>query len=176
MHPLVRLVTPVLAINFPKLSDVTALPSAEKHQVVEPFRVLVKTHEGEEPVEDLVVDFEPGVSVGLLGESAVQHTGHDHEEDGSGDGDDEDPEEEGHVDWVSDPFSPHGGQGCPVDFAVEDAADTLPDAGGFDGAGDGVSLLGEFHEFGGGGREDGGGGGGPGFGFVAVGGDEGSSG
>lgn len=109
MHPLVRLITPVLAVNLPKLSHVITPPPAEKHQVVKPFRVLVKTHESEETVENLVVDFEPRVSLGLLGESVVQHARHDHEEDGAGDGDGEDPEEEGHVDRVSDPFFPHVG-------------------------------------------------------------------
>lgn len=173
MHPLVRLITPVLAVNLPEFRHVIAAPPAEEHEVVEPLGVLVETHEGEEAVEDLVVDLEPRVSLGFFGEGAVEHTGHDHEEDGSGDGDYEDPEEEGHVDGVSDPLFPHGGEGGPVDFPVEDAADSLPDARGFDGAGDLVSLLGEFHELGGGGREDGGG---PGFGFVAIGGDESSPG
>lgn len=69
--------------------------------MVKPFRVLVQTHESEQGVEDLVVDFEPDVSLRLVGEEGVQHTGHDHEENGAGDGDHEDPQEESHVERVS---------------------------------------------------------------------------
>lgn len=82
MCPFIRLVTPILAVNFPEKSNVLWTPPAEENEVVEPRRMLVKTHEREERVEDLVVDFKPGVFLRLCEES-VQHSSHDHKENSS---------------------------------------------------------------------------------------------
>ena len=64
MEPLVGFMRSFFAVYLPKGCDIVfLLPSAEEDEVVKPFRVLVETHESEESVEDLVVDFEPDVSL-----------------------------------------------------------------------------------------------------------------
>ena len=64
MKPFVGFASSLLAVDLLKrFSIFFLLPTTEEDEVVKPFGVLVETHESEECVEDLVVDFEPDVSL-----------------------------------------------------------------------------------------------------------------
>lgn len=65
MEPFVGFASSLLAVDLLKRFSIIffLFPTTEEDEVVKPFRVLVETHESEECVEDLVVDFEPDVSL-----------------------------------------------------------------------------------------------------------------
>lgn len=62
------------AVHLSELVGVLWPPPAEENKVVDEVGVLVYAHEGEESVEDLVVDLYPVVSQGLRRECLVQQS------------------------------------------------------------------------------------------------------
>ncbi|THU48631.1 hypothetical protein C4D60_Mb06t01030 [Musa balbisiana] len=82
VSPFVRTVTSVLPIHLPELGDVLRAPSTQHHKLVKQSGVLVYAHEGEERVEDLVIDLDPVVPQGLGGEGIVEQSEEEEAEHG----------------------------------------------------------------------------------------------
>ena len=57
------LLSSILAVYLSESGHILRLPPDQKYKVVEPLWMLVKTHEGKESIEDLIIDLEPSISL-----------------------------------------------------------------------------------------------------------------
>lgn len=103
MLPLTVLRNSILAVDFSELDFILAAPSQEQDQLVEERRVLVKSHDGEQCVEDLVYDFRPILPSAAAGNGFVQQTGHEESEGDEARCDEERPDEQRDVLRFFDP-------------------------------------------------------------------------